>query len=63
MSRAMNDHFIRSSEGARHTRHKISLDCLERSLKRRETHERWLFIGSSFLLAAVLAVCYTILIT
>lgn len=63
MSRATNDQWIRSSEVARHARHKISLDSLERSVRRRETRERRLFIGSSFLLAAVLAVCYTILIT
>jgi hypothetical protein len=62
MSRATSEEWSRYYEGARQRRRAVGADPLVKYRERKETQERHFFIGSSLLLAGVLAAFYSVFI-
>jgi hypothetical protein len=61
MRRATNDEWSRYYETARRRSRESGGDPLERYVRRHEAQQRRLFVGSSVLLAGLLAVFYSVL--
>jgi type II secretory pathway component PulM len=61
MQRATNDEWNRYYETARYRSRESGVDPLKRYVRRHEARQRRLFVGSSALLAALLAVFYSVL--